>query len=79
MDFELVEIESKPGFYRDLYGEWTVGRRKVPDRRESARVSEEVRAMRSKHLRRESDRALRDYLNPDFPFGRVIFRSAGIV
>ena len=62
MDFELIDIENKPGFYRDLYGEWAVDRRKIPDRREVAKVTEEVRAMRSKNLRRESDRALRDYL-----------------
>ena len=62
MDFELIEIENKPGFYRDLYGDWAIDRRKIPDRREVTIVSEEVRAMRTKNLRRESDRALRDYL-----------------
>jgi hypothetical protein len=62
MDFELIDIENKPGFYRDLYGEWVVDRRKIPDRREIAKVTDEVRAMPSKDLRRESDRALRDYL-----------------
>ena len=62
MDFELIDIENKPGFYRDLYGEWAADRRKIPDRREGAKVSQDVMAMRSKNLRRESDRSLRDYL-----------------
>lgn len=62
MDFELIDIESKPGFYRDLYGEWATDRRRIPDRREGATVSADVLALRSKQLRRKSDRALRDYL-----------------
>ncbi len=61
MDIEHVDIDIKPGHYRDRCGEWQSDRRELADRRTDPFANRKYSERRSV-IRRISDREMLDYL-----------------
>ncbi len=60
-EFEFVQSDNRPGYYKDSFGRWRRDRRMSPERRRTAHLKAAVQAFR-KRIRRKVDRQALKYI-----------------